>query len=177
MRNQYKFIILFFIVLLTSVKIYPQGIAIGEWRDHLPYNNCVSITEGDGIIYCATKYSVFSFDKSDNSLKRMSKVNYLSDIGVTRVAYHKTLKVLVVTYSNGNIDLVENTTVTNISDIKRKTIPGIKSINNILFVGNIAYLSCGFGIVVLDIAKKEIKDTYYIGTNGAHIEVLDIYFL
>ncbi len=176
MRNQYKFIILFFIVLLTSVKIYPQGIAIGEWRDHLPYNNCVSITEGDGIIYCATKYSVFSFDKSDNSLKRMSKVNYLSDIGVTRVAYHKTLKVLVVTYSNGNIDLVENTTVTNISDIKRKTIPGIKSINNILFVGNIAYLSCGFGIVVLDIAKKEIKDTYYIGTNGAHIEVLDMTF-
>ena len=155
---------------------FSQGIAIGEWRDHLPYNNCVSITEGDGIIYCATTKAVFSYNKSDNSIERLTKVNYLSDIGVSRVSYHNALKILLVAYTNGNIDLLESSTVTNISDIKRKPIPGNKSINNILFIGNNAYLSCGFGIIVLDLAKKEIKDTYYIGTNGGHIEVFDIAF-
>jgi hypothetical protein len=155
---------------------FSQGIAIGEWRDHLPYNDCISITEGDGIVYCATTKSVFSFNKSDNSIERLTKVNYLSDIGVSRISYHKGLKILLVAYTNGNIDLLENNTVTNISDIKRKLIPGNKSINNILFIGNNAYLSCGFGIVVLDLAKKEIKDTYYIGPNGGHIEVFDITF-
>jgi len=155
---------------------FSQGIAIGEWRDHLPYNNCISITEGEGVIYCATTKAVFSYNKSDNSIERLTKTNYLSDIGVSRVSYHKALKILLVAYTNGNIDLLEGSTVTNISDIKRKPIPGNKSINNILFIGNNAYLSCGFGIIVLDLTKKEIKDTYYIGTNGGHIEVFDIAF-
>jgi hypothetical protein len=168
--------ILFSLVFIFCVtaNVFSQGIGIGEWRAHLPWNSCISVTEGDGIVYCATKFAVFSFDKNDNSLQRLTKVNSLSDIGVSRVAYHKGLKVLVVAYTDGNIDLIENNTATNMPDIKNKPIPGIKSINNILFVGNYAYLSCGFGIVVLDVQKKEIKDTYYIGLGGAHIQVYDM---
>ena len=161
-------------IVCSAGKVLSQGIGIGEWRTHLPWNNCISVTEGDGMVYCATKYAVFSLDKTDNSLKRLTKVNSLSDIGVSRVAYHKGLKVLVVSYTNGNLDLIENNTVTNLSDIKRKIIPGVKSINNILFIGNLAYLSCGFGIVVLDVEKKEIKDTYYIGQGGSQLQVYDI---
>jgi hypothetical protein len=171
-KNTFLLILLF---LITDSSLFSQGIAIGEWRDHLPYNNCISITEGDGMVYCATKYSVFSIDKEDNSLERLTKINYLSDIGVSRVLYHDGLNILVITYTNGNIDLFENNnTVTNISDIKRKPIPGNKTINNILFIGNYAYLSCGFGIVVLDLDKKEIKDTYYIGPGGSQIEIFDL---
>jgi hypothetical protein len=175
MKFKLRSILLSVFLFFLSVHLFPQGVAIGEWRDHLPYNSCVSITEGDGIIYCATKYSVFSFDKEDNSLQRLTKINYLSDIGVSRVAYHNGLHMLIVTYTNGNIDLIENqSTVTNISDIKRKPIPGNKTINNVLFIGNNAYLACGFGIVVLDLAKKEVKDTYYIGPGGSQLEVFDL---
>ena len=165
-----------FFILLLAENLFSQGTAIGQWRSHLPWNNCISITEGDGVIYCATKNAVFSLDKEDNSITRFTKVNYLSDIGVSRVAYHNETKTLIVSYSNGNLDLVENDKVTNIPDIKRKLIPGLKSINNILFIESRAYLSCGFGIVVLDIEKKEIKDTYYIGFNGAQVNVLDMTF-
>jgi hypothetical protein len=175
MKIRIKSILSIFLFLFLQ-KSFSQGIAIGEWRDHLPYNNCISVTEGNGKVYCATKYAVFSYDKSDNSLQRMTKVNYLSDIGVSRVAFHKSLSTLIVTYTNGNIDLIENDVVTNLSDIKRKIIPGLKSINNVLFIDNYAYLSCGFGIVVLDVERKEIKNTYYIGLNGAHINVLDMAF-
>jgi len=176
MRINYKLLFLLLFSLFFINKIFSQGIAIGQWRDHLPWNSCISVTEGDGIVYCATKYAVFSFDKSDNSLKKMTKVNYLSDIGVSKISYHKALKTLVVAYSNGNLDLIENGVVTNISDIKRKQLQGYKSINNILFIGNYAYLSCGFGIVVVDLEKQEIKDTYYIATNGTQINVLDMTF-
>ena len=43
-----------------------------------------------------------------------------------------------------------------------------------MFKGDYAYLSCGFGIVVLDMAKEEIYDTYYIGPSGDAINVLDM---
>jgi streptogramin lyase len=173
MKLSIKIIVAFYCIFYSCFT-FSQGIAIGEWRDHLPYNNCISVTAGNNIVYCATKYAVFSYNTDDNSIERFTKVNKLSDIGVSCIKFHKNLNVLVVCYTNGNIDLVESNAVINISDIKRSTVPGNKSINNILFIGNKAYLSCGFGIVVLDLQSQEIDDTYYIGPNGSHIEIFDL---
>jgi len=79
-----------------------------------------------------------------------------------------------VAYKNTNIDLIQNNTIINIPDIRDKQITGNKTINNIHLEGDYAYLACGFGIVVLDITKNEIKETYYIGPQGAALNVLDI---
>jgi hypothetical protein len=51
---------------------------------------------------------------------------------------------------------------------------GGKSINNVLFIGTYAYLACDFGIVVIDMNKREIKDTYFFGPNGTQITVNDL---
>ena len=104
----------------------------------------------------------------------MTRVNGLSDVNVSTIRYNINYKVLVIAYTNANIDLVYEDGIINISDIKRKSIFGNKTINNITFYGNTAYFSCGFGIVALDLDKKEIKDTYYIGPNGNATNVLDL---
>ena len=96
----------------------------------------------------------------------MSKVTGLSDVGVKQVAYSKELEITVITYENCNIDLIKNNQIINISDIKRKEIIGNKLINNIIIKEKIAYLSCTFGLVLLDLENEEIKDTYKIGQNG-----------
>jgi hypothetical protein len=173
MKLSVKNFIIFY-TIFYSCSVFSQGVAIGDWRDHLPYNNCISVTEGNNIVYCATQHAVFSYNTTDNSIDRITKVNKLSDIGVSCIKFHKNLNVLVVCYSNGNIDLVGSNSTTNISDIKNSTFPGNKSINNILFIGNTAYLSCGFGIIVLDLQNQEIDDTYYIGPNGSQIDVFDL---
>ena len=67
--------------------------------------------------------------------------------------------------------MTEDNEVINIPDIKRKEISGLKKINNIYFKNNLAYLSCSFGVVVLDLIKKEIKDTYKIGENGIYLVI------
>ncbi len=151
-----------------------QNIAIGQWQEHLPYNKIISVAETKNRIYAATPYSLFYFDKKEESVTRLTKINGLSDIGVSVIQANRDNTIVVVAYSNTNIDLVSEGNILNISDIKRKTILGNKSINNITIIGNRAYLACGFGIVVLDIAKKEIADTYYIGALGAAVNVLDI---
>ena len=165
-----------FLLLLASV-IYnskAQDIAIGQWSDHLPYNKGKAVTEGGGKVYCATESAVFSYDKSDNAVQRLSKTTGLSDVEVSTVKYNDKNDVLLVAYTNTNIDLIENNVIINISDIKRKSIIGKKTINSIMMIENYAYLSCGFGIVVLDVTKKEIKDTYFVIPNG--IEVFEMAF-
>ncbi|HCB63528.1 MAG: hypothetical protein A2W93_07445 [Bacteroidetes bacterium GWF2_43_63] len=169
-------LLIYFQITLTGL-ISAQGVAVGEWRDHLPYSTVTDVAVTDDLIYAATPYSLFYYDVLTWEIVRFSTVQGLSDIGISSIEYSKTYKTLVVGYSNTNIDLIlPDSTVFNLPDIKRKSIPGNKTINNVVISSRFAYLCCGFGIVVIDIPKKEIKDTYYIGDNGAQVNVKDIEF-
>ncbi len=163
---------LFFIFL--SINLFSQ-IAIDQWRDHLPYHSTISVADAGEKIYCATPYSLFYYDKTDYSINRLTKVNGLSDIGISAIAFNKDYNTLLIAYTNTNIDLIKGNVIINISDIKRKPILGNKTINNILFIDSLAYLACGFGIVVLDIKNEEFPEpTYYIGPDGSQVNVMDL---
>ena len=149
---------------------------IGSWRDHLPYHNATFLAEIENKIYCVTESGLFYFDKADNTINRISKVNGLSDVGVAKVAYNPERKTLIIAYKNTNIDLLNDGKIINISDIKDKAILGEKAINNIFFINDVAYLSCSFGLVVLDIRSEEILDTYKIGEGGDFVKIYDSNF-
>jgi hypothetical protein len=154
---------------VSFISIFAQK---AEWSDHLPYAKTISVAECDHKIYCATPYSMFYYNKDDHSVNRLSKVNGLSDVGINVIAYNSTYNTLLVAYSNANIDLIKDDSIINFSGIKQMQIIGNKTINNILFIDSLAFLSCGFGIVSLNIDKVKIRDTIYIGKNGSKINVL-----
>ena len=85
-----------------------QEVGIGQWRDHLPYRQAFYTAEGDEFVWAATAHSIFSYNKLDNSVTRMSKVWGMSDVGVSTMRYHESSKTLIVGYTNGNLDLLEN---------------------------------------------------------------------
>ena len=149
-------------------------LAIGQWRDHLSYKKGISITQSTDKVYCASESGIFSLEKNGYVIDRLSKITGLSDIEVNTIRYNDYDKTLLIAYKNANIDLVIDKTIYNIPDIKRYVITAKKTINNIHFRNELAYLACGFGIVVLDMDKREIKDTYYIGINAGFINVRDI---
>ena len=148
-----------FLFALYCSACLSQDIEIGQWRPELSYNKGLDVADAEEKVYAIANGNLFSYSKSDNSIERLSKVNGWSDIGVSAINYSKDRKVLVVAYANSNLDLLEKDVVVNISDIKSKQILGDKSVNNIFFDGDFAYLACGFGIIKLNIVKKEIADT------------------
>lgn len=164
------------LLLFLTQTAFSQSVGIGKWREHLPYHQITHVAETGDLIYAATPYSIFSYDKEDASITRLNKINGLSDIGVSTIISNPSQSTLIIAYNNTNIDLIENGKIINISDIKRKPILGNKTINNISFIGNLAYLACGFGIVVMNVERHEIVDTYYIGPDGSNINVLDVAF-
>ncbi len=164
------------LLLSFSFSLYAQDFGIGQWRDHLPYNATITTSQIGSRVYCATPYALFYLDKEDLSIGRINKVTTpgLSDVGLTAMEANESNTILVVAYSNANLDIIEGSDIYNISDIKRSTLVGNKTINNILIRGDYAYLACGFGVVVLDIEGKEIKDTWIIGPDASYINVMDI---
>ena len=142
--------ILICLTFTCIVQVFAQDIAIGQWRDHLAYNKGSAVAVADKLIYCISNGNLFSYNTEDNSIERASKVNGYSDIAAVKVAYNTVAKATVIAYANTNIDVVKGGKITNISDIKSKQIFGNKSINNIFMNEQFAYLSCGFGVVVID---------------------------
>ena len=157
-----KKLFLLFIPLLINA----QDVPIGYWKDYQSYASASYMTEADNKVYCVTNGGLFYINKNDKTINRMSKVTGLSDIGIKHVAYSKALKIIVITYENCNVDLIKNNQIINISDVKRKEITGLKLINNITLRDGIAYLSCTFGLVLIDLEKEEIKDTYKLIIEG-----------
>lgn len=163
----------FLFVFTLSQSVYSQ-LLTGEWRDHLPYSQAMVVANVDNKIYCGSEVSLFAYDKIDHSTQKFSKINGLSDIGISAMNYSAENQTLVIGYTNGNLDLIINNTIYNLSDIKRKSMTGLKTINQIIFIDDYAYLSTAFGIVVLNLTKREIADRYIIGANGSNVDVYAI---
>ena len=170
----YKFLLGGFFLIISPV-FFSQEIPIGDWRDHLPYNDAISVTYGNNIVYCATNSAVFTYDKTDKTIERLNLVNSLSDIGLNKIQYNQYNNKVIIAYKNGNIDVIDkDKNVTNIPFIKNSNIIGSKIINHIFLSGKLAYLSTGFGIVVLDTDIFEIVDTYLIGNLGGYINTYSV---
>ncbi len=167
----YKSIFLFISLFTFYFLLQAQNaqVPIGYWREHLSYNSAQAVVKSDKI-YCATANNVFSVDASNNE-QRYSKVNGLNDIGVSAIGWDETTQQLVIAYTNSNVDVLKADAVKNIGDIKRSTVVGNKTINSIYCNGGFAYLCSGLGVIVLNLTKYEVKDTWYIGNGGAQVVV------
>ncbi|MFZ1264371.1 MAG: hypothetical protein WAT34_12755, partial [Chitinophagaceae bacterium] len=145
--------------------------AVGLWREHLPYNSAIDVTAGNGKIYCATPYSLFSVSVGENLIERWSRVTGLSETGVSTIKYDEANQKLFIAYQNSNIDIIYRNDIYNVPDIKRDNIVGDKNIYNIYPLGKNYYLSSGLGVIVVDGSRYEVKDSWLIGNGGNPVKV------
>jgi len=161
-------------LLSLSLGALGQVQPIGGWREHLPYHQAISVVPGNNEIFAATPYSVFNVDFTDNSIHRFSKMTGLSETGVTGIARDSMTGKWIIAYFNGNLDVLNGNLVKNIPALKESQNIGDKTIYNIYDHNGRAYLSTGIGIVVIDMQRNEVKETYVVGQNGQEIKVSSI---
>lgn len=142
---------------------------IGQWQEHLSYRQALQVVKGNQL-YCASNNAVYSINP-EGSLNRYSKINGLNDLSISSIEWDQTTQQLVIAYANSNLDLLKGSIVKNIGDIKRSSIAGNKKIGSIFCRNGFAYLSTGLGIVIADLQKYEIKDTWFLGKNGGQIAI------
>ncbi|HLP06003.1 MAG TPA: hypothetical protein VK152_11300, partial [Paludibacter sp.] len=169
MKKTVSLAAIFIVLISTPVR---SQLAMGKWRTHLAYNNVSEIEQSDNKVYAVSEGSLYSIDKLDRNIEFYSKITGLNGYNITRIGFDSTNKQLVIAYANGNIDIMGSGGVTNVPDLYNKQMSANKGVNHILFSRNKAYLSCNFGILALNLQKKEISDTYFIGPNASEVKVL-----
>ena len=167
-KRYFLSLILFFSLVVTA---FAGG--VGTWKNYLAYSDVQWVEEGGNKLYVLASNSLYTYNKNDQSIKTYDKVNGLSDTDIRFIAWNKTARRLVIIYSNNNIDLLDDRgNVTNVPDYYLKTTMADKTVNGIDMSGAYCYLSTGFGLVKLNVAKAEISDSYNLSfpVNYSYIE-------
>lgn len=153
------------ILLIICNYIYSQNNlgGIGQWRGHFNNQSIRQVIKGD-YVYAASPYQIIKFEKN-NAINWIDKSTGLSDIGIEHAAWDKNQEQLIITYSNSNIDIVNGDEIFNINAILLTNLYPFRQINGIYVLNNYGYLTTQFGIVVIDLKKHEIKDTWYPNNN------------
>jgi hypothetical protein len=144
---------------------------VGAWREHLPYHSIIDVTASENKIFAATPFSFFSVDVASKEVERYSKISGLSETGISALQFDPFHQKLVVAYTNSNIDILTASGITNVAGLMRAAIAGDKTIYQLLPTPQYTYLATGLGILLLDVQKAEIKESWFIGKNGGYVKV------
>lgn len=151
---------------------------VGKWKYYRAYHNARIVVETPRLIFAVYDSdtlksdgsypydgSLLSYNPEDQEVKLYSTQTGLSDINIQYMAYSSESNVLVLVYGNANIDIFagENE-IYNLSFIKDHPYIQNKTVNNLEIIGKYAYISTGFGIVIVDLDRKVVKDDCRLGS-------------
>ncbi len=155
--------------------IWGQDLGIGTWRTHFSYRDARIIQVTPEKIFCAAKNGLFSREISSGSLRRLSKIDGLSDIGISAMKYDPSNNVLVIGYGSGFVDFVYDDQILSVSDIANTNLDVDKTINHITFSKSKTYLATDLGVIVVNTSNATIDENFVqIGSEGSTVEVKEI---
>ena len=155
-----------FIWLATNAQ---TDLKIGEWRSHLPYRQGRDVTQSQDKVFYATDFSVLAYDKNDGSTQRISKVDGLSNVGISNIKYVQGSEILTVIYDDGVIDLVKPDTLVTLFFIQDfVNFVGDKNIHDIHVENDsIIWLSANYGLSRFNVVTNKFMFTTF--TNNLEI--------
>jgi len=157
-----------FFVLRSSLFIGEAEAQPGTWQTHVSYRLGQSVAVVGSKLYAATQNGLFFRDTITNEITTLSKAQGLSDAGISRLLYLPDQNRLLIAYRSGNLDFLtvsatgEPNSILNLNTIvSAPNLPASRGINHLNRIGSNVYLSTDFGLVVLDVTRNEIRDTYF----------------
>ena len=163
------------LVLLFQVNFrgIAQNIPLGTWRTHLSFHHITSLTFGNSMVFAAGDHGVMVLDQRDNSFSTYSKINGLNGTSVSFVDYDLQTKQLLITYTDGQFDIVTaESEIVGFDPAKNSSVTGSKSINHIFIADAVAYLAADYGVIVFDMNRMLVKETWRgLGEAGQALKV------
>lgn len=154
-----RHLIITLIGLLAITQNSWTQIGMNQWRIHFSAFKAKGIAATNSNVYMACANGIVRYDLEDNTVNQLTVTNGLSDLDISAISANS--EACIVGYVNGNMDVIEGNTITNVPWIKVAEVSGDKTIHSFHFDGNYIYVATGIGLIVFDNVKKEIKDTYY----------------
>lgn len=171
--------------IIFSLGALAQPTALGSWNSYLSYANMKYLTRAQQMIFVGGQSGMFSFNTETDEVKRVNTIHGLSELDIAIVKYDPGSKALFIGYESTNIDIlyhnessfssIDDFSKFQVSDLSRYSVVGTKTLHDVYFKDQFAYICTSFGIIVYDMTQREVKDSYLnIGPGGAVPDVFGV---
>ncbi|VXB40274.1 ABC transporter substrate-binding protein [Flavobacterium sp. 9AF] len=145
------------------------------WKGYFSYNEIVDLESSSQKVFAATENCLFSKSIGQQDVNISNSINGFKPTTITAIHYSEDYKKSIAGNNDGLLLIVnEDGTVTTKVDIIEEVpvAPNKKKINDLYEYNGKLYIATDYGISVLDLLTTEFVSTYFIGTSGEEVEVL-----
>ena len=77
----------------------PGQTPVGSWSDHLVYNTADCVAAGTSEVFASTGSSLIVYNKPFAELKKLSRINGLTETGISTLNWSEENKTLIIAYT------------------------------------------------------------------------------
>lgn len=161
---------LFFVLMSTT--LFAQSNS-KNWQEYFSFYQTKQIERYENIAIVLSENGLFFYNTESEKITKLTKLQGLSSVDLTCMAYDEQGKRIFIGYANGMIDVVQlpSLSITHIGDIYQKAIYNSKAINQIQIHNGIAYIAADFGLMSFDVKKLQFMHTTIFGAQGEYVGV------
>lgn len=154
----------FVLVVLTATSFAQQT---GTWNVYPAYSIATKCVSAGSYVFALMDTKLMAYDPENNNKTLFDWKTSLNGITVSYIEYSAETKRLIVVYDDGNIDLISTKDLSEVINLPhfKNSSHNNKTINAVSVAGKKAYLCTSFGIVVVNMEKAEIENTYNLDLN------------
>lgn len=159
--------------LLFSVFSFSQTNQL--WKGYYSYKEIIDISNGNTKIVAATENALFSKNINSGQVNIKNSIDGFKPETITAVYYSQNFNLTLTGNDNGLLIIAKDDgTIINKVDIINEVPvpPNTKRINHFYEFEDKVYIATNYGISVLKLNNLEFEDTFYIGSVGEDLPVL-----
>ncbi|NHN25415.1 T9SS type A sorting domain-containing protein [Flavobacterium jejuense] len=163
----------FLFLLFISQIIVSQGNLL--WKGYFSYNEIIDVETSTTSVYAATENCVFYKSTNQQDLVILNSINGFKPTTITAIHYSENFKKTIAGNKDGLLLIAndDGSVFTKVDIIEEVPVaPNKKKINDLYEYNGKLYIATDYGISVLDLSTSEFVITYFIGTSGEEVEVL-----
>lgn len=161
------------LLLLFSITSFSQTNQL--WKGYYSYNEIKDLSFGNTKVVAATENALFSKDEMSSELTIKNSIDGFKPQTISAVYYCQNYNLSLTGNDNGLLIITrDDGTIINKVDIVNEVpvAANKKRINHFYEFEDKVYIATDYGISVLKLANLEFEDTFYIGSSGEDLSVL-----
>lgn len=146
-----------------------------SWQSHLAYgqSKCLAVTPTD--VFVQAGGALYSINRSSEQITTYSKQDGLNGASIAQLVYSEDNHCVMLIYDDGLIDFIyQDGSIVPMTDLAIKEMTTSKQANAVFMEKDTAFVAMPFGLMTINVAKRQIGETYYIGANGEEVNVTGV---
>ncbi len=148
----------------------------GTWNEYFSFRNVQQLESVDDNVFALSENGIFIYNTSTQEIQKITKLNGLSTVGLTCMAFCDSTSSFLIGYNDGTLDMLDypSLRVKAIPTIANKPLYGSKKINAITMHNDTAIIATEFGVLSFSMKSRKFISTTILSNDGSYVPAKSI---